>query len=324
MAAPAACANADAAASATPASPASPAAAASAPSGPFGYLPWLKGDSDAAPAAAPAVATDALAASAAAASAAAPTPTTAAAAAAAAPAAPASPPHAKPRASSRASPPTSAHHAIHHASPAATHAAILADLASLAAPPGSAPFGFAGGVPGWLLTAAADGCRDLNDVAARTSLEHQGPIDALQQSSESLAEFNRWLLIASKRVEYLRQKGSGAVRAERARLEKEGYRQRGASLQQAAWEQREQAAEAERRLVQFRQETVAALKQQAAMRRAEAHGREQLYQGCACRRSPISHDLAPRRGHGTGTMAWHGARMAWRGHAVPPRVHTHP
>jgi hypothetical protein len=37
----------------------------------------------------------------------------------------------------------------------------------------------------------------LADVAKLTSLEHQGPIDALEQPSETLAEYNRWLLLAS-------------------------------------------------------------------------------------------------------------------------------
>jgi hypothetical protein len=84
---------------------------------------------------------------------------------------------------------------------AAQYAALEADIATFvtALPLDNtaiAPFTFAT-PPAWLVSAAAYGCRDLADVAKLTSLEHQGPIDALEQPSETLAEYNRWLLLAS-------------------------------------------------------------------------------------------------------------------------------
>ena len=91
--------------------------------------------------------------------------------------------------------------------------------------------------------------------------------------------YNRWLLLASKRVEYLRQKEREAVRTHAIAQEKEAYRRHGASLQQAAWEQRGKAADAERALVERKQATTAALKQQAAVRQSDAAQRERMYQG---------------------------------------------
>ena len=41
----------------------------------------------------------------------------------------------------------------------------------------------------------------LADVAARSSLEHQGHIDALEQDSALLSEYNRWLMQASKKAD---------------------------------------------------------------------------------------------------------------------------
>ena len=55
---------------------------------------------------------------------------------------------------------------------------------------GLTPFAF-GQPPAWLVAAAAGGCSDLTDVMRSSSLEHQGPIDALSVSSEALAEYNR-------------------------------------------------------------------------------------------------------------------------------------
>ena len=70
---------------------------------------------------------------------------------------------------------------------AAQYAALEADIATFvtALPLDNtaiAPFTFAT-PPAWLVSAAAYGCRDLADVAKLTSLEHQGPIDALEQPS---------------------------------------------------------------------------------------------------------------------------------------------
>ena len=63
----------------------------------------------------------------------------------------------------------------------------------------------------------------------------------------------RWLLIASKRVEYLRQKSLEARRQHAIEDEKEAYRRRGAALQQQALEQRSHAAAAERNMVEWKQ-----------------------------------------------------------------------
>jgi hypothetical protein len=164
---------------------------------------------------------------------------------------------------------------------AAQYAALEADIATFvtALPLDNAaiaPFTFAT-PPAWLVSAAAYGCRDLADVAKLTSLEHQGPIDALEQPSETLAEYNRWLLLAAKRVEYLQQKQAEARRARRHADEQATYAQRGAALQQKAWEQRGQAAEAERRLAEQKRLVAAQLKHAAAARKADAEQRGQLF-----------------------------------------------
>ena len=157
-------------------------------------------------------------------------------------------------------------------------ALLISDLSALTPAPGTPPFAFGTSPPEWLIAAAADGCRDLADVARVTSLEHQGPIDALEQSGEVLAEYGRWLLMASKRVAYLRQKEVEARRSQAAILEKEMYAQRGKALQQQAWEQRGQAAEAERRLLERKQAEAAVVKQQALARKADQQHRESLYE----------------------------------------------
>ena len=67
-------------------------------------------------------------------------------------------------------------------------------------PNGDTDFSF-GEPPSWLVAAAAAGCHSLADVARHTSLEQfEGPIDALSQDAGLLAEYNRWLLQASKRL----------------------------------------------------------------------------------------------------------------------------
>jgi len=142
---------------------------------------------------------------------------------------------------------------------------------------GLVPFAF-GQPPPWLVAAAAAGCSDLTDVMRASSLEHQGPIDALSVSSEALAEFNRWLLVASKRVEYLRQKALEAKRVHAIEDERAAYRRRGAALQQQALEQRSNAAAAERNMMEWKQATASHLKQEAAARKADAQVREQAYQ----------------------------------------------
>ena len=164
---------------------------------------------------------------------------------------------------------------------AAQYAALEADIATfVSALPldnaAIAPFTFVT-PPAWLVSAAAYGCRDLADVAKLTSLEHQGPIDALEQPSEILAEYNRWLLLAAKRVEYLQQKQAEARRARRHADEQATYAQRGAALQQKAWEQRGQAAEAERRLAEQKRLVASQLKHAAVARKADAEQRGQLF-----------------------------------------------
>ena len=156
-------------------------------------------------------------------------------------------------------------------------ALLVSDLVALEPAPGTPPFAFGSPPPDWLVSAAADGCRDLSDVARITSLEHQGPIDALEQSGEILAEYNRWLLMASKRVLYLQQKEVEARRSKAVQYDKEAYAQRGKALQQQAWEQRGQAAEAERRLVERKQAEALVVRQQALARKADQQHREQLY-----------------------------------------------
>ena len=149
------------------------------------------------------------------------------------------------------------------------------------------PFSFGGAAgsaaPNWLVAAAARGCRDLSDVARFLPPEQQGPIDAFKLREEGgdevLAEYSRWLIMASKRVLYLKQKEVEARRSHVVAHAKTAYAQRGAALQQAAWEQRGQAAEAERRMVERKQAEAASLKQQAAARKADAQQREQLYAG---------------------------------------------
>ena len=155
---------------------------------------------------------------------------------------------------------------------------LVAEMASLGPALGGSPLSF-GEPPPWLVKAAVRGCRTIDDVAARTSLEHHGPIDALTADAALLAEYNRWLLHASRRAEYLKERALEARREAAVAEDRERHAARGAALQQAAWAQRG-LAQAERRNV-ARMKTLEARreKREAAARRADARLREARWAG---------------------------------------------
>ena len=168
--------------------------------------------------------------------------------------------------------PAAAAAAAAEATPELESAQVAATVAS------STTFAF-GEPPEWLVKAAAEGCHSLADVAARTSLEHQGPIDALEQDPAVLAEYNRWLLQASKRADYLKQRAVEARREETVVRHKEDYKQHGAALQRAAWSQRGKAIEEKQRLVELNQAKARHGKREAEERHKEKEWRDAHWRG---------------------------------------------
>jgi len=159
--------------------------------------------------------------------------------------------------------------------------AIASEMANFTASSGQAmPFAF-GEPPEWLVEAAAAGCHTLADIAACTSLEHQGPIDALEQDPMLLAEYNRWLLQASKRCDYLKDRALGMTRDAAVFQQREAHAAHGAALQRAAWRQRGAAVEERQRLVQQRQARARATKREAETRKAEKAWRDHRWHGYA-------------------------------------------
>ena len=65
--------------------------------------------------------------------------------------------------------------------------------------------------------------------------------------------YNRWLLQASKRADYLKERQREAKREQAVVEHREQHAARGAALQQAAWRQRGAAVEERQRLVASRQ-----------------------------------------------------------------------
>jgi len=154
-----------------------------------------------------------------------------------------------------------------------------ADEATIAANVSSQTAYAFGEPPEWLVGAAAAGCRSLSDLAARTSLEHQGAIDALEQDATLLAEYNRWLLQASKRADYLKQRAVEAQREEAVVRHKQEYKQHGAALQRAAWSQRGKAIEEKQKLVQLNQAKARHEKREAEERSREKEWRDARWRG---------------------------------------------
>ena len=111
------------------------------------------------------------------------------------------------------------------------------------------------------------GCHSLSDVAARGSLEqHAGPIDALAQDAGLLAEYNRWLMQAAKRAEYLQERARETQRQQAVASQKVQHAQRGSELQRAAWQQRGRAVEEKQKLVRINQQKARVGKHEAAVR----------------------------------------------------------
>lgn len=137
----------------------------------------------------------------------------------------------------------------------------------------AAPFAF-GEPPAWLVAAAAEGCHTLAEVAARTSLEHQGPIDALEQNPQLLAEYSRWLLHASKRVDYLKERQRETRREQAVSAHRAEHARHGAALQRAAWRQRGAAVEERQRVVALNQAKARHGKREAEVRKQEKRWRE--------------------------------------------------
>jgi hypothetical protein len=132
--------------------------------------------------------------------------------------------------------------------------------------------------PEWLVAAAAAGCHTLADVAACTSLEHQGPIDALEQEPAVLAEYARWLLAASKRADYLKERVRETERERAVAERKHDYAQRGAALQQAAWRQRGAAAEERQKLVAQKQIAAKVSRKEAQVRSVHKQWRDAAHE----------------------------------------------
>uniref|UniRef100_A0A7S2J5J7 Uncharacterized protein n=1 Tax=Haptolina brevifila TaxID=156173 RepID=A0A7S2J5J7_9EUKA len=152
-------------------------------------------------------------------------------------------------------------------------AALSAEMATFR------PEGFDGSPPGWLVEAAVRGCHTLDQVAATTSLEHQGPIDALSAEPAQLAAYNMWLLAASKRVDYLRERALEAERERSVAANRESHARRGAALQQAAWSQRGNAIEERKNVARLNHLKARGAKREAAARRADARAREARWAG---------------------------------------------
>ena len=132
-------------------------------------------------------------------------------------------------------------------------------------PNGETDFAF-GEPPAWLVAAAAAGCHSLSDIARHTSLEqHAGPIDALEQDPALLAEYNRWLMQASKRAEYLQERARETQRQAVCEEQKAHHAQRGAELQRAV-AQRGRAVEEKQKLVRINQQKARVGKHEAAVR----------------------------------------------------------
>jgi len=165
------------------------------------------------------------------------------------------------------------HAEVSHAHDASMASALTAEMASFQSK------AFGGCPPGWLVEAALHGCHTLDQVAATTSLEHQGPIDALSADASTLAEYNRWLLAASKRIDYLKERSLEASRESKVAADRASHARRGAALQQAAWSQRGQAIEERKNVARLNHLKARGAKKEAAARRADARVREARWAG---------------------------------------------
>ena len=107
----------------------------------------------------------------------------------------------------------------------------------------------------------------------------QAAIDALNTGSSMLAEYQRWLQAAAKRLQYLKERALQAMREQKKSEAKGAYAARGAVLQQAAWNQRAAAIEERQQVVRSKIANACSSKREAGERKVAACAREERWRG---------------------------------------------